>query len=267
MDKIWDILKQYAVSYGVRIIVAFAVLFVGLKLIKIVTNRIRNRVSIKSIDPSAASFIRSLVSITLKVLIFVISIGILGVPMTSVITILGTASLAVGLALQGSLSNFAGGFMILLFKPFKVGDYIDNHTDNGTVTDISVFYTTLETPDKKLITIPNGSLSNATVVNYSASDKRRVDIDVSISYDSDIDKAKEILILLAQQNKLSIAEPAPFTAVTAHGDSAVKLVLRVWCKSSDYWTLYYELMENIKKAFDKTDIEIPYSCLNIYKKG
>lgn len=247
-----------------RIIASFLILFIGLKLIKFVTKRVHNRSLVKKLDPSAAGFLKSLVSITLKLLIFITAIGVLGVPMTSVITILGTASLAVGLALQGSLANFAGGFMILMFKPFKVGDYIDNHTDSGTVTDIGVFYTTLSTPDKKTITVPNGALSNATVINFSASDIRRVDFDISISYDSDIDKAKEVLLLLAKQHEAALEEPAPFAAVNGHGDSAVKLVLRVWSKKENYWTLYFDLMENIKKAFDKTGIKIPYKTINIY---
>ncbi len=267
MDKILDILREYAVTYGMRIIAAFFMLFVGLRLIGLITKRVRNRSLIKKIEPGAAGFLGGLISYSLKILVFITAIAILGVPMTSVITILGTASLAVGLALQGSLANFAGGFMILMFKPFKVGDYIDNHSDNGTVTDIGIFYTTLETPDKKIITIPNGALANVTVVNYSASETRRVDIDINVTYETDIDKAKEVLLLLAKQHKLTLAEPAPFAAVVAHGDSGLKLTLRLWCEKSNYWTLYFDMMENIKKAFDRTGIEIPVKSFNVYRKG
>lgn len=267
MEQFLNTLKDYALDYGLRIIIAIAVYFVGSKLIKFVVNRIDNRKAFKDIDPSASSFARSFISIALRCLLIIIVVGILGIPMTSVITVLGTASLAVGLALQGSLSNFAGGFMILIFKPFKVGDYIDNHTDSGTVVSIGVFYTTLETPDKKVITVPNGSLSNATVVNYSVADDRRVDIDVSISYDSDIDKAKDLLFSLASNHELSENNPAPFVAVTQHGDSAIILTLRVWCKSGNYWDLKFSLLEQIKKAFDMADIEIPFSTINVIKKG
>ncbi len=265
-STIWETLKAYLVEYGIRLLIALVVLFVGLKLIKFFTKRIKGKKTFKKLDNTASSLLGSFISITCKVLLFVTVIAILGIPMTSVITILGTVSLAIGLALQGSLANFAGGLMIVLFKPFKIGDFIDNHTDSGVVTDMGVFYTTLTTPDNRVITVPNSLLSNATVVNYSVSETRRVDLDISVAYDTDIDIAKRLLISLSKANPLSLADPEPFVAVTQHAASAITLTLRVWCKGADYWTLRFELLENIKKAFDAAGIEIPYSYMNVIEK-
>ncbi|MFA7099279.1 MAG: mechanosensitive ion channel domain-containing protein [Eubacteriales bacterium] len=266
MEQILELLKNYAVTYGMRLIAALATLFLGLKLINLITKRIPEKPLFKKADPSAVGFLKGLTSIVLKALIFITAIGILGIPMTSVITILGTALFAVGLALQGSLSHFAGGFMILLFKPFKVGDYIDNHTDSGTVLDIGVFYTKLSTIDKKIITIPNSLLSNASVVNYSASETRSVNFEIAVSYDTDIDKAKEVLSLLAARQTHALSDPPPFVAVKSHGEYALIFVLRIWCKSEHYWTIYFEMMENIKKAFDQTGIEIPIKSIGVYQR-
>ncbi|MBO7548939.1 MAG: mechanosensitive ion channel family protein, partial [Clostridia bacterium] len=157
----WDVVKGYIVEYGLRLLIALVVLFVGLKLINVLVKRIKKRKALKNMDNSAATMLGSFLGIALKVILFVTVIGILGIPMTSVITIIGTVSLAIGLALQGSLANFAGGLMIIIFKPFKLGDFIDNHTDSGVVTDMGVFYTTLTTPDNRVITVPNSLLSNA----------------------------------------------------------------------------------------------------------
>ena len=264
--SLWNTLRAYLIEYGMRLLIALVLLIVGIKVINFFTKKLKKRKPFINLDNTVSSLFRSFLGITLKTLLFITVIAILGIPMTSVITILGTISLAIGLALQGSLANFAGGLMIILFKPFKLGDFIDNHTDSGTVTDMGVFYTTLTTPDNRVITVPNSLLSNATVVNYSVSETRRVDLEISISYDSDIDSAKELLISLAKDNALSLAEPAPFVAVTQHGPSAIMLTLRVWCKGSDYWPLRFALLESIKKAFDENGIEIPYSYINIIEK-
>ena len=262
----WDIIKGYVVEYGLRLLIALVVLFVGLKLINVLVKRIKTRKALKNMDNSAATMLGSFLGIALKVILFVTVIGILGIPMTSVITIIGTVSLAIGLALQGSLANFAGGLMIIIFKPFRLGDFIVNHTDSGVVTDMGVFYTTLTTPDNRVITVPNSLLSNATVVNYSVSETRRVDLDIAVAYDTDTDIAKRLLLSLGKANPLSLEEPEPFCAVTKHGESAVMLTLRVWCKSADYWNLRFELLENIKKAFEAAGIEIPYNYVNVIEK-
>lgn len=266
MEKILDLLKGYAVSYGIRIIVAFFILFLGLKLVSFITKRMKSRTVAKNIEPGAAGFLSSVLSYSLKALVIITSIGILGVPMTSVITVLGTASLAVGLALQGSLANFAGGFMILMFKPFRVGDYIDDHAQSGTVKEIGVFYTTLETPDKKIITVPNGALANAAVVNYSASETRRVDFMISVSGEADIEKAKKTLLLVAQNHKLTLQDPPPFVYVSAHEEYAEKLTLWAWCEKNNYWPLYFDLMGDIKQALNLAGIEPPVKGVYLYEK-
>ncbi len=262
-SSVWETVKGYIVEYGLRLLIAMVLLFVGLKLINVFTKRIKAKKSFKKLDNTATSLLGSFMSIALKLILFLTVIAILGIPMTSVITIIGTVSLAIGLALQGSLANFAGGLMIILFKPFKLGDFIDNHTDSGTVTDMGVFYTTLTTPDNRVITVPNSLLSNATVINYSVSETRRVDLDISVAYDTDIDVAKRLLVSLCKANPLTLADPEPFVAVSSHGESAMILTVRAWCSGKDYWTLRFELLENIKKAFDAAGIEIPYNYLNV----
>ncbi|MBQ4150229.1 MAG: mechanosensitive ion channel family protein, partial [Clostridia bacterium] len=157
-----------------------------------------------------------------------------------------------------------GGIMILIFRPFKVGDYIDNHTDSGTVESIGIFYTTLTTPDNKTITVPNGALSNATVVNYSTKDTRRVDIEFSVAYGSDIDKVNKVMLTVASANEKIFKDPAPFAALIRQDASALVFVMRAWCNSSDYWNVYFSLEENMKKAFDAVGIEIPFNQIDVH---
>ena len=189
---------------------------------------------------------------------------IIGIPSASFIALLGTAGVAIGLALQGAFSNFAGGVMILIFRPFKVGDYIDASGLSGTVNDISIFYTVLKTPDNKHITIPNGTLMNSSVTNYSAEETRRLDIDFSVSYDSDIEKVKSLILEKANSHSAVLQDPVPFCRLTSQSDSALVFTLRVWCNSGDYWDAKFDLNESIKKAFDENGIVIPYQQLDVH---
>ena len=188
----------------------------------------------------------------------------LGIETTAIAAAIASAGLAIGLAMQGSLSNFAGGIMILIFKPFSIGDFIDNGTHSGTVTDIGIFYTTLETVDNKVVTIPNGALSNQSVTDYSAKEIRRLDLTFSVSYDSDIDLVKSTLKELAFAHELVMKEPEPFVRLGEQGDSALVFYLRVWVKSSDYWTVNFDMMEASKKIFDKRGISIPYPQMDVH---
>ncbi len=263
-----DTIKNYVATGGINLIFsaicALVFILIGFKLSGFVVKLFKKSRSFKKLDESTASFLGSLISVAIKILVIVIAATIVGIDATALSAVLGSAGLAIGLALQGSLSNFAGGMMILFFRPFKVGDFIDNHSDSGTVVDIGIFYTTLDTPDNKRITIPNGALSNATVVNYSAESTRRVDFEFGAAYTSDIDEVIKVLLTVALSNNLVLRDPAPFAALNRQESSSLVFSLRVWTKSEDYWTVYFNIQEEMKKAFDKTGIEIPYNKLDVH---
>lgn len=266
MEKFLESLVDFGTTAGLKIIFAALVLIVGLKLVALLIKVMKRGKLMNKIDDSAHSFLTSFVSIALKILVFVAAAGILGVPMTSFITMLASAGLAIGLAFQGALSNVAGGLMILLFHPFKVGDFIDTHTDTGTVTEINIFYTVLKTLDNRVITIPNGSISNSTIVNYSTQDTRRVDFTFSVSYSSDIDRVKQILIDTCKAQSEVLADPAPFARLSKHNDSSLDFTVRVWVNSADYWTVFFNITEQVKKNFDAAGIEIPFPQVDVHQR-
>ncbi|MBR5539078.1 MAG: mechanosensitive ion channel [Clostridia bacterium] len=246
---------------------ALVFILVGFKLSSWLVAKIKKSNAFSKLDVSLASFLASFISISIKILIVVVAATIVGFDVTALSAVLATAGVTAGLALQGSLSNLTGGLMILFFRPFKVGDYIDNHSDSGTVKEIGIFYTTLVTPDGKRITVPNGLLSNATVVNYSTEEIRRVDIEFSAAYGSDIDKVNKVMQTVAGANDKVLKDPAPFTALLRQEDSALIFVVRAYCKNSDYWNVYFYLEENMKKAFDAMGIEIPFNQLDVLLKN
>ena len=265
LDKVIDTLIGYAMTAGLKIIISLIILVVGLKLIKILVKAISKSDGYGRIDPSAQGFIRSFISIGLKILLGISIARYLGLEMTSVLAVLASAGLAIGLALQGALGNLAGGLMILIFKPFRVGDYIDNHTDAGTVSEINIFYTVLKTIDNNRIMLPNGELTNTSIVNYSMEEKRRVDLVFTTAYDADIDKVKSILLDVANGHEFKIDEPdAPFCRLTEHGDSALSFTLRVWTLAGNYWPMRFDLIEQVKHAFDSNNIEIPYPQMDVH---
>ena len=184
--------------------------------------------------------------------------------MSSVVAAVTSAGLALGLALQGGLSNIAGGVMLVIFKPFEVGDYVEGAGVGGTVVDIGLFYTTLTTPDNKKVVVPNGTISNSAVTNYSAHDTRRIDFDFSISYNADIATAKKVLLACAKSDERILDDPKPQTMVISHGDSSIGIRLRVWVKNSDYWDVNFLILELVKINFDKNGIEIPYPQLDVH---
>ncbi len=266
MEAFWKTVSEYAVTAGVRLVSAILVLAIGWRLIRFLIRRLSKGRGFRKLDDGARSFLTSLLSISLRVLLFLTVAAMLGIPMTNMVAVLGSAGLALGLALQGSLSNFAGGLMLLLFKPFHIGDYIDTHTDSGTVEEITIFYTTLITPDNRKITIPNGTLSNATLVNYSAQTTRRVDLNFSVAYSSDLETVKAALMRVATAHELVLADPEPMARLHQQGDSALIFVLRAHCKSADYWTVYFDLQEAVKQEFDRLGIEIPFPQLDIHQR-
>ncbi len=251
-------------SYVGRVALAILIWFVGKKLIQVVLDLLERRLSKVHIDESLRSFMAPLVSMILKILLVVTVAATVGIEITTFAAILGAASLAVGLAFQGSLSNFAGGVLILLFKPFKVGDFIEASGFSGTVKEIQVFHTILRTPDNQKVIIPNAQLSNASAINYSAYDTRRANLQLGVSFDSDIKRAKEVIRQVADNNPLVLQDPEPVVVVGAHGDHGYVVYTRLWANSSDYWTMRFSFLEDVVDAFNENGIEIPYQQLDVH---
>lgn len=266
MEKFFDNLVDMCTKAGIKLIVFILILVIGFKAIKWITKVIQNGKLFNKLDKSVETFLLSGISLILKIVLIMTSLNYIGVPMTSMIALISTFGLALGLALQGGLSNIAGGLMILIFKPFKVGDYIDTHTDSGTVVDINIFYTVLLTPDNKEISLPNGSLSNSNIINYSAKKKRRIDLKYTVSYDCDIDKVKDVINKVLDNETLILKDESKFVRLGEHADSALVFYVRVWTLSKDYWDVYFNLNENIKREFDKNNIEIPYPQIDVHMK-
>lgn len=264
MEKFLEKLVDGCIDISAKLLLAVVILAIGSKIIKIVENNLRKENKLKHLDASVKGFLISFISITSKIVLFIAILHILGVPTASIITVFGSCAVAIGLALQGGLSNIAGSLMILIFKPFKVGDYIEVSGKEGTVKSITMFYTTITTFDNKLIQLPNGSLSNSNITNYTANKKRRVDIDISVSYSSDIDKVKKVITELISKNELVLQEENNYVKLSKHDDSALVFAVRVWTKTENYWDLYFDLMESIKKTLDKNKIEIPFPQMDVH---
>ena len=249
---------------GPKLLLAIVTLFIGLWVIKFLSKLLRKAFRKSKVDASLIPFLLSMITIGLKVLLIISVAGMIGIQMTSFIAILGAAGLAVGLALSGTLQNFAGGVMLIFFKPFKVGDFIEAQGHSGIVSEIQIFNTIMKTVDNKKIIIPNGGLSTSSIINYSSESTRRVDITFGIGYEDDIDKAKGILQGIIDGNDLINNEPEPFIGVIELGDSSVNLVVRIWTKTSDYWNVYFYMQETVKKTFDKEGISIPFPQTDVH---
>jgi len=259
-----ETIKAWLLEQGLNMLLGVVLLIVGFWGIKRIVKVMEGLLVKKVSDPSLVSFIKSLISVLLKVFLIITVAGILGIETTSFIAVLGAAGLAIGLALKGTLSNFAGGVILLLFKPYKVGDLVRLQGSLGWVTSIQMFVTTLKTGDKRTIILPNGVVSNDTIVNYSTLGYFRLDLIVGISYKSDIKKAKEVLLKVMQENKRVLSEPAPFVGVDSLGDSSVNLAVRPHCVPKDFVLLEFELYEAAKLALDREGIEIPYPQLDLH---
>ena len=264
MDKVVDKLIDGGVDFGVKLIVFILILLIGFKIVKIFIKLIKKGRGFNKLEKSVQTFIISFVNITLKCLVFITGLGYMGIPMTSLITLFGTASLAVGLAMQGGLTNMVGGLMILIFKPFKVGDWIESNGYSGSVEEITIFYTILKTLDCTRVVMPNGELANTNVKNFSSNEKRKLCIDFSVSYNSDIDKVKKVLNDVIAKEDLIIKDEEVFIRLTNHAESALTFTVRVWTLNQDFWTVKFNMLENVKRAFDKNKIEIPYPQLDVH---
>ena len=252
---------------GIKLIIGTLAIVIGFKIINKLSKRFINLAEKRNVDMTLIKFIKSFISYTLKILLVLIIAGSYWkLELSGLAAIVASAGVAIGLALQGSLSNFAGGFIILLLRPFKVGDYIQTGQFEGTVEQIGVFYTSLTTIDNKVVLIPNGSLSNGSLVNYSAKDTRRVDLVFALSYESDILKVRGILKDIVQQHRLVLDYPEPFVGLLEQADSSLNFAVRVWVNTPDYWTVYFDLLEEVKLRFDKEEISIPYPQIDLHLK-
>lgn len=257
------------IDFAVRVVIALLIYLIGKRIIKWIRKILRRTLERASVDEGVKQFLDSFAKIILYLILTIAVVNQLGVETASVVAVLGSAGLTLGLALQGSLSNFAGGVLILLFKPFKVGDYIreDTHGNEGVVSEIMIFYTKLMTADNKMVVIPNGTLANSSLTNVTQQERRRIDLYVGISYEADVRKAKELLMdmLLAEKSRCQEEEVLVF--VEALEDSSVKLGCRIWVAADDYWKAKWRLTEQIKEIFDANQIEIPYNQLTVSLKN
>ena len=258
MEKYLEHLIELIIEYSPKVITALILLIVGLSVIRILVGTTRRIMVKRDVEITLRKFLLNLLSWALKILIFVMVVSKLGIETTSFAAILAAAGLAVGLALQGSLSNFAGGVLIMIFRPFKIGDVIEAQGEIGSVKEIEIFTTKLIGLSNKEIIIPNGSLSNGNIVNYSATGTRRVDLTFGVSYDAEIKKTKEVLQQVLDDNPSILKDPAPTIAVSELADSSVNFIVRPWCNTADYWNVYFDVTEKTKIALDEAGIEIPY---------
>ncbi len=248
-----------------HLIAAIIILILGIILTKVTMRILSKGLNRSKIDPTAHSFLQSVIKTVLYILVVIITLSALQVPMSSIITTIGAAGVAIALALQNSLSNVAGGFLLMFTHPFKCGDFIEINGNTGTVNAITILYTRLLTLDNKAVLIPNGTVSNATVINYTQEGCRRLDINFSISYNDDYRQAKQAIFDVIKANPLVLNQPEqPFITISEHADSAIKILVRVWVKSEDYWTLNFSLLESVKDEFDRLGISIPYNQLDVH---
>ena len=267
-QEIMNYTIEIASNFGLNLLTALIVVIVGKQLVKILLKVIKVALEKANTEETVRIFIANLLNTVFTVIIFVAAINQLGVETTSIIALLGAAGLAIGLALQGSLANFAAGILIVIFRPYKVGDYIEAGTNVGTVKDIQIFSTVLRTPDNKSIVVPNGSIMDGSITNYSEQPTRRIDIIASCSYEDDLDKVKIVLQTILDNEERILTEPKPQIAVSELAESSVNFIVRPWVNSPDYLPVMYSLLENIKKSFDKEGISIPYpqSDVHIHEK-
>lgn len=256
---------ELGIEAGKSIIVAVVIYFVGKALISLVNRMLSGMMERRNVDPAIQSFVKSLANILLMILLAISVVSALGVNTTSFAALLASGGVAVGMALSGNLQNLAGGIVILLFRPFKVGDYIEAQGTGGTVSEIQIFHTILTTPDNKKIYLPNGALSSGNITNYSKEPLRRVDFTVAVEYGEDIDKVRKALKNILEKDARVLQEPAPVIVLGALADSSVNMTVRVWVRSEDYWNVFFETNETIYNEFNRQGINFPYPQLTIHQ--
>ena len=260
-------LKDKVIEYGIALITAVAIIVIGFWLVKRIKKIMDKFFIKKDFDPSLETFLMSLTSIALRILVIITALSQLGIEMTSFVALLGAAGLAIGMAFSGTLSNLAGGVMILFFKPYKVGDYIEAQGEIGHVKELQIFNTILITLDNKTVIIPNGPLANGNMTNYSTQTNRRVDFVVGIAYGDSYDTAKETLLKFVKEDPRIMDEEDNFIGLGELADSSVNLILRVWCKTEDYWGVFFTMNERIYKEFGDRGLNIPFPQMDVHVKN
>ena len=263
-DQLLEIVRTQGVELAINVAVAIAIFYIGKLVVSMVVRGMRKVMQKQEVDKTLETFVCNLVKMVLMVVVVIAAISALGIETTSFIAIFGAAGLAVGLALQGSLSNFAAGVLIVLFRPYRVGDYIEGAGISGSVEQVQILTTVLKTPDNKRIIVPNGQIMDSIITNYSANDTRRVDMVVGVSYDDDLDKVHSVLKELVAADDRILDDPACTIAVSELGDSSVNFVVRPWTKTADYWGVKFDLTEAIKKRFDKEGISFPFPQQDVH---
>ena len=263
-NQLLDLLQTKGIDFGINLIIALAIFYFGRMFISLAVRGLRNVMRRQEVDKTLETFVSNLVRMVLLVVVVIAAIGQLGIETTSFIAIFGAAGLAVGLALQGSLSNFAAGVLIVLFRPYRVGDFVEAAGISGSVEKVQILTTILKTGDNKQIIVPNGQIMDSIITNYSANDKRRVDMVVGVSYDDDLDKVRATIEELVAADERILDEPACTIAVSALADSSVNFVVRPWVNTADYWGVMFDLTEAIKKRFDKEGISFPFPQQDVH---
>lgn len=262
-QDVLDTIINWATNTGIKIVIALVVWIVSFKIINFVFKRIAKKLARKKADPTLSRVLVNITRIALKILVLTCLIGYVGIQTASISAVILAIGTGISLALQGTLSNFAGGVIIIVMRPFKLGDFITSNGESGTVEDIKLFYTFITTPDNRAVMIPNGALANNVIVNASAKDTRRVDVEMSISYSADLELAKALAKNVCAKNEKIFATPAPFAEVISYDDSSVVVVVRCWCQRQDYWDTKFYMLREIKKAFDQNGVEIPFNQLDV----
>lgn len=257
---------EFCKNFAWKIILAVIVLIVGKIATSLILRSLRRKKLLKRIDPTVHGFIISFTKVSMIIVIAIIIVAVLGIPTASVITVLGSAGIAISLALQGALGNMASGMMLLLFRPFNDGDYIEVAEYSGTVTEIAVFYTTIVTLDNRKIAIPNSTLTSSVLINYSSFEFRRLDIDLDVAYGSNVEFVKKTVMDVIRRHPKILSVPAPFIRMTEMRSSSLCITLKVWCRKTDYWDLKFNLLEEIYEEFRKSGIEIPFQQIDVHMK-
>lgn len=267
LNNLLNTVINWVTTAGLRLVIALVLMFVSFKIVNAISRKINRSGEKGKLDKTLARTFAYIFKLAMKCLIAICLIGFVGIDTSGLAALVVSLGACVGLALNGALSNLAGGILIIITRPFRVDDFIEAQGHSGTVEDIHITATKLRTPDNKVVFIPNGPLSSGTIVNYSLKDTRRVDFTFSIGYGDDFEKAKAIVMDICTSHALVLDDPAPFVRVSSHGASSIDLVTRVWVKSGDYWTVNFDILEAVKAAFDKEGIEIPFNQLDVHVKN
>ena len=272
LQQVWQTVQNWLTTTGIKVVISIVIMIVSFSIINWLSKKIAKRAdkkveSNKKIDKTIYRTLSYVAKVGLKVLVVIALIGYVGIETCAVTALIASLGVGVGLAINGTLSNLAGGILILITRPFKDDDYIDACGYSGTVEDIRICHTKLRTTDNKVIYLPNGKLSTSEIVNYSEKDLRRVDLTFSISYSDDFEKAKKVIEEVWNQNELILKDPAPSVRVSAQSASSIDLTAKVWCKNEDYWTVNFDMLEQVKTAFDQNGIQIPFNQLDVHIKN